>query len=30
MTDDHSLSRCERIATSTWSDALDELAMTGL
>ena len=30
MTDDHLLSRCERIATSTWSDALDELAMTGV
>ena len=28
MTDDHLLSRCERIATSTWSDALDELAIS--
>ena len=30
MTDDHLLSRCERIATSTWSDALDELAIKGV
>jgi hypothetical protein len=30
MTDDHLLSRCERIATSTWSDALDESAITGV
>jgi regulator of RNase E activity RraA len=30
MTDDHLLPRCERIATSTWSDALDELATKGV
>jgi regulator of RNase E activity RraA len=30
MTDDHLLSRCGRIATSTWSDALDELAIKGV
>ena len=30
MTDDQVLPRCERIATSTWSDALDELAAEGV
>ena len=30
MSDDHLLLRCERIATSTWSDALDELATEGV
>jgi len=29
-TDNHLLARCERIATSTWSDALDELAVEGV
>jgi regulator of RNase E activity RraA len=28
--DDHLLLRCERIGTSTWSDALDELATEGV
>lgn len=30
MTDIRLLRRCERIATSTWSDALDELAIEGV
>jgi hypothetical protein len=30
MTDDHLLPRCERIATSAWSDALDEFEIQGV